>query len=342
MQREDIKAYAKEVADKLGEEDDYPIRQIELLIEHAGKEFVAEKLEETEKIESEGGMKTEKGNRRRTKGGVFFYLAKGDLKWKLRNMIFPNFGQKNKGRTMEWHERQNYIEPLLEDDARGTAHEIQIRVTGRPGEIAYVHNNSVVLTLHHDYRLTTLPRGVPQPMYRTETVYTVYVDKKAWEKISEKLEEDDDALLTVEGPGLYDTETESIAVLGKHVALAGEETDDTDEDDTDDTDDGESETADAKADAKETDKKAKKQAPPAPAPEPDKEETDDEKAARYGIPDDVSDEVREELIQLYSGAEALRERIATMEKQNKPGVKMTKRLLKNTEKKIERLMKPYS
>lgn len=320
MHTDEIKAYAQEVADKLDETDDYPRRQIELLIEHMGREFVAEKLAETEKIESEGGMQTESGKRRRTKGGVFFYLAKGDMKWKVRDMIFPNFGQKQKGRVLEWHEREESIKPLLDEEKTGTAHQVEITIIGRPGEVSIYEENTVMMTLHHEYRLTLLPRGVPQPMQRETTLYTVYMDNDHWQKVSEALSEDEEALLTVTGPCLYDPATQSIAVLGKQVALH--------------TEDDEAETDD---DAESDDQSAK--AGPAAA---DTTESETDKATRYGIPDDVPDDVREELLRLYGGAEALRERIDTMEKQNKPGVNMTKRLLKNTEKKIERLMKPYS
>ena len=328
MQTDDIKAYAKEVADKLGETNDYPRRQIELLIEHAGREFVAKKLEETEKVEAEGGMKTESGKRRRTKGGVFFYLAKGDMKWKVRNMIFPNFGQKNHGRVLEWHEREDHITPLLDEDKAGSAQQIDITLTGRPGEVNILNENSVVTTIRHDYRLTLLPRGVPQPMQPTSTLYTVYMDHDDWQKVNDTLSEDDEALLTVTGPCLYDTATGSIAVLGREVALY------TEDDDTS----SESSSEDEAAQTTKADTKTES----APATTDDTAESDDDKAARYGIPEDVPDDTREELLRLYGGAEALRERITTMEKQNKPGVNMTKRLLKNTEKKIERLMKPYS
>ena len=66
----EIKDYAKEVAEALGETDEQPISQIEMLIERLGRDFVQQHLEETQKIEADGGLKTDDNKRRRTMGGV--------------------------------------------------------------------------------------------------------------------------------------------------------------------------------------------------------------------------------------------------------------------------------
>jgi len=54
-----------------------------------GIDFVQETLTETQTIETEGGMKTNDGKRRRTAGGVFFYIVKPKLSPEQRAIIFP-------------------------------------------------------------------------------------------------------------------------------------------------------------------------------------------------------------------------------------------------------------
>lgn len=54
-------------------------------------------LEETLAIEASGGMMVNNGERRRTPGGVFFYLVKGRLSKELRQQLFP-FPPKNRNK----------------------------------------------------------------------------------------------------------------------------------------------------------------------------------------------------------------------------------------------------
>mgnify|MGYP001023464877 CR=1 FL=1 len=106
MEAEDMREKAKEIAAKLSETDSYPIHQIELILKHLGLEFAQATLEETLKIEAEGGLTIQDETRRRTPGGVFFYLAKGKMDPSLRQMIFPNYGQAVKGAVIEWENRE--------------------------------------------------------------------------------------------------------------------------------------------------------------------------------------------------------------------------------------------
>ena len=59
------------------------------------------------------------------------------------------------------------------------------------------------------------------------------------------------------------------------------------------------------------------------------------------IPPGVPPEVGDKLRQLYSAAETLRERVATMESKGQAGVAMTKKLLRTTEKQIEALERKF-
>lgn len=90
MDKADIKQLAKTLAKTLKERNKHAIRLIEQLIELMGIDFVQETMAEVQHIEIEkGGMMTNDGKRRRTRGGVFFYLIKQKLNREQREIIFP-------------------------------------------------------------------------------------------------------------------------------------------------------------------------------------------------------------------------------------------------------------
>ena len=116
---EDIQKHAQKFAESLGETDAKPIGQIAQLIEKCGLDFVTKLAEETEKIEAKDGIKTHDRKRRRTKGGVFFFLAKGRMDTKIRQEIFPNFGKHADGDVaplgIDWSARAEHMTPLKDE-----------------------------------------------------------------------------------------------------------------------------------------------------------------------------------------------------------------------------------
>lgn len=52
---------------------------------------IIELLQTTLEIERHGGMLTLDGSRRRTRGGVFFYLARGRMTKEQRERVFPQW-----------------------------------------------------------------------------------------------------------------------------------------------------------------------------------------------------------------------------------------------------------
>jgi phosphorylated adapter RNA export protein len=89
MDEKQIADLAKNIAEKLSEAENSSIRKIKRLIRIMGDNFVNSVLEESLKLETQGGLMTLDGSRRRTLGGVFFYLAKGKLDKETRQKIFP-------------------------------------------------------------------------------------------------------------------------------------------------------------------------------------------------------------------------------------------------------------
>lgn len=89
MERTDIQKAAQVIAELLNETDKHAIRKIENLIEILGLDFVQTHVEETQRIEAEGGLLIKNGKRRRTTGGVFFHTVKSKLTPEQRESIFP-------------------------------------------------------------------------------------------------------------------------------------------------------------------------------------------------------------------------------------------------------------
>lgn len=82
-------ALAKEIAEKLEEKEIAPCRQILRVVRICGAGFARTILEETLKAEEAGGLMVLDGTRRRTKGGVFFYIGRGRMTYEVQGAIFP-------------------------------------------------------------------------------------------------------------------------------------------------------------------------------------------------------------------------------------------------------------
>ncbi|NJP05930.1 MAG: hypothetical protein HC837_10055 [Chloroflexaceae bacterium] len=67
------------IAHQLGETEPDPILRIAAIEQQLGSVFVDAILAETHRIEAQGGLRISDGSRRRTTGGIFFYLVKQRL-----------------------------------------------------------------------------------------------------------------------------------------------------------------------------------------------------------------------------------------------------------------------
>jgi hypothetical protein len=72
--------FARQVADMLGEDSFEAFCRIYTIVRVLGRERVMRLLKKTLAIENNGGLRTQDGTRRRTTGGVFFFLSKGRYK----------------------------------------------------------------------------------------------------------------------------------------------------------------------------------------------------------------------------------------------------------------------
>jgi hypothetical protein len=396
-ENEDLEVKIAEFASKLGETDAGPKHQIRLIVNLAGLEFSERILAETLEIEENGGLLTSDGTRRRTPGGVFFYVARGKLEPSIRAVIFPNYPQMNPIETMAWEERLPLVEAARDSSEYGEIRSApRITINGLPKSVQ-IQDNTVVMIFEHTQEKLTYPRGIPTPP-AVPTYFTVFMGKANWERVDKLLKKSAMDSLIIEGTCVFDQETGTIAVLAMIVntkmaekrlrkeALAPGLTGEDDETNiilparpaiipnpkkqdnpnapkkkpivVDKPMDNAKPTGNPKSEQSTDAKPAPQNKPKAPqenkpkAPQANQQKPKAPAENRFepkatppvATPAPVavstsklSPESQAKLQQLEQAAITLRDRIATMEAKNQPGIAMTRKLLEKTERDIESL-----
>jgi hypothetical protein len=187
----------------LGETKPEPLKTIERLVKVLGEERALALLDETLKIEAEGGMLTADGSQRRTRGGVFFKLAKSKMTGRERGLIFmPKQPAVPKEKLQplspeEWLALSNEALKL----AKGEIWKVKITVIGRPDRV--IERGEVVITSMQSAKVPTLPSELPAPPSEP-TTYLVYIAQKQWRKVKESLNQNADDKLIIEGYPVLD------------------------------------------------------------------------------------------------------------------------------------------
>ena len=310
---------AKQFGETLGETAAKPIEQIGQLIAKCGLDFVEKIMAETEATEAAGGLLTHDRKRRRSKGGVFFYLAKGQMDADLRAQIFPNFGKGGDGSIappgIEWGDR---IQPMKALGAQpGQISGLTVTLSGRPGKLQIDGSSVMTVIEQRQVKAPPYPKGVPHfDTVDGVTAYYVFMSLRHWKRVEQALEDERD-LLVIEGSAVYDGALEGITILSTRVSTKMLEI--------------QKRRAMSQSERKSESPRAE------PRSEPD------------GAPADQLDlthlppEAAEKLRQLHSAAEKLRSKLAAMaDGDQQTSVKMTRRLLAQTEKQIANLRRQYS
>jgi hypothetical protein len=206
------------------------------VIHHFGPEKTRELLNETLRIEEQGGLLVDDGSRRRTPGGVFLYLARGRLPISQRLQLFP-WSPEWKRETLRrqaadrrrrltrqdpdafWQRRLPILLWLVKQRPRGSATTMKLTLTGQPGPI--VNQDLFIITTMESTGVTpSLPRGLPTPPPNT-MVFLVYIAAKHWRKIEAEMVEgrlrEPDDLLIVEGYPTYDVEAGRMCLFASYV-----------------------------------------------------------------------------------------------------------------------------
>jgi hypothetical protein len=346
--QQELQVVAEDIARQLGEKARKPKRQIFLIVKRCGVEFAQKLLEDTKEIESNGGMMTQDGKRRRTPGGVFFHLARQRIPPEIRQEIFYSWRIESQQRIereaqfepFDYTERDTVIPGLLED--RGKVQDVKVTMVGRPGKIER-RQNLVIFTMQDSVKEeTALPRGVPHPD-PSPVDYTVYISANQWERVEEAIENPQDELM-IDGVCRFDAETNMMAVFATYVTtrrLKKKEKKQakqvaTPPSKAEGKEDKNAKKATGQATKAESPKKRDRdEAPPAP-PEPE---------IKIDLPSGIPDDDAEKLISLHKAAATFREKIAALEAKPEDqqfGLEMTQRLLKNTEAQIAKIEAQYT
>ncbi len=198
---ETIDQTVSHIAHTLGESEKKPVDTIKRIVEQFGEDFAFQVLEDTLKIENEGGLKIHEGTRKRTPGGVFFYLVRGRIPSEDVQDIFVE-------PKVTWKNRTRIIQEIKQETDVGGAR-VKILLIGRPGRV--VEKRDFAITMIRDTGIPTLPKGLPKPP-DTPTSYMVYMSKKQWKRVKEAIQNPEDVLI-VEGYARYDPELEGVAVF---------------------------------------------------------------------------------------------------------------------------------
>jgi hypothetical protein len=333
LSQDEIKAFAEQLASQLGETEAQPRKMLADLVQYCGIEFSQEIYRLALETEAQGGLMTHNEDRRRTLGGVFFYLARGKMPPETRKLVFPRkkgkkqTGSKGKSRNKQagepsllWEERLTLIEPLLAEQGELTT--VKIVLIGRPGRIE-TRKDLVVTVVSHTQKNPALPKGVPAPP-KTPTNYTVYIGAKQWRRVEDAIKNPEDALI-IEGTCSYDEAIKGIAVFATNVTTKMLE-----------AQKRESQKAKTAGDAPTT--AATPSIPPVEVAQEAAAPAAEDNMSH--LPPEVADKLRE----LRASADLFRQKIASI--QAKPagqqfGLDMTQKLLSNVESEIATLEKQY-
>jgi len=214
----DVWALARGIAAVLGETMPPPIRTITRVVDRLGPDRARALLGQALTSEASGGLLLPDG-RRRTPGGVFFFLVRQspDVTPDERAYIFPLRPGHPPTEAAPpptpprpptpwtddtYHELMATLQP---DEGRATT--VKISVIGRPGA-AVEQGQAVALALTSE-KVPDLPKGLPTPPAGTR--YTVFVAPKPWAKAAEALAADPEDATIIEGDAALDPRVEGIA-----------------------------------------------------------------------------------------------------------------------------------
>jgi len=231
--RATLDGIAEEIAAQVGETEVEPKRIIGRALRNLGEErvraFVAQALE----VEATGGLMLPDGSRRRTPGGVFFYLMRGGIDKKASRKIFwsqptppsqgtqrstPGTGSATAAGATPFDRAIFGADATEAMSEAGEATTVKLTVIGRPGKI--VERGDVAFVAMRSEKVPSLPKGVPAPP-SPQTDYLVLVGMKQWRKVAEALAADPADKVMMEGYPTIQPEFAGITVYATAATTTG-------------------------------------------------------------------------------------------------------------------------
>jgi hypothetical protein len=173
------------------------------------------------------------GERRRTPGGVFLFLAKQDVRDDTRRFFkifgLPAKAKKPAGTPAKRHQvpkpkaapkppSDEAIAEAIEHLEFGEARQVKVVLTGRPKRIEQ-RGDAVIIGLRSE-RAPNLPKGLPEAP--TGTAYAVFISKKMWQAVASALQRDPEDILVIEAfPTLHPKFSAGVTCFATMVTTAG-------------------------------------------------------------------------------------------------------------------------
>lgn len=220
-----------EIAEALNEPNTFLVGR---MVQVIGAERTRAFYQQTLDIEANGGMMTVQGDRKRTPGGVFFYLVRKGVSIEERKAIFPSAHQQRKKsrqrtgkpkpkkpakpqvETLSWSDAEKYANALLKHE-KGEARSVEVKLIGRPNKVAKTQSCMVAM-MEGLIAPKSLPKGIPTPPEQTQN-FAVFISNKHWKKASEELKASANAELLVRGHPVFNPEKAMMMVLAQSVEV---------------------------------------------------------------------------------------------------------------------------
>ncbi|MGB0383669.1 MAG: hypothetical protein ACPGWR_02505, partial [Ardenticatenaceae bacterium] len=225
-------ALVQEITEKLEEPNITLTRNV---VKYMGMEKCQQYLEKAIEMEAEGGDIIKSGDRRRTPGGIFYWLVKQELTLEELKTLFPypqrpidkerrkaSRKKRKKHKKIEllaqvaesWESRAEAIKEVLVSKKFGQATSIKVTMIGRPGKIRK-QRGFVMTTMRGPERAPSLPAELPKAP-ASKLVYLVYIGNKQWKRVAKRITNPEDILI-IEGYLSYDKALKKMTVFGQMV-----------------------------------------------------------------------------------------------------------------------------
>jgi hypothetical protein len=213
-------ALVNEIATTLQESN---LEQLRKVVEVIGVERASEFFQKTLEAEANGGLMVRKGDRRRTPGGVFFYLVRTGVAPAERKQIFPNFNAAGEPRgsgqpqppppePLNWQEARAIAVKLLTMQKGETT--VKVTLIGRPKQVGK-QKGAIFCIMEGRGAPSSLPKGLPAPPPETKQNVVVFIAEKQWGKVEGALKESKEDALIVEGWPYFDPARQMTVVLAQ-------------------------------------------------------------------------------------------------------------------------------
>lgn len=236
QQRSDV---ARQIAERLGETEEEPQKSIYQVVKKLGIDEALRYVQKTLEVEEAGGIMLPDQSRRRTTGGVFFYLIKTEAPTDIIKHIFPGrrLPPRKEPRIRQDGQSTQVLKPAAPSESpftwddrlaalaelskaeKGEAKNVKVTLIGRPGRVIERGQCIVTTMQQQPNKLPALPKGlpIPTPDQIEPTLFAVYIATKQWKKVADAIKDPED-LLIVEGIQVLDKKLPgTIAVFASNV-----------------------------------------------------------------------------------------------------------------------------